>query len=120
MSFNKFINNNKTLLWCELDIAIDNKAKYNYNDDEIGAKISCLTREKIFRTAIKIMTYIQENKRDVILKIMPQFIKRVKLHVYQLKKLNQINCEENDKYFKDLIKGIYVWIVQRSKMRPLI
>ena len=95
----------------ELDKARELKEDCNYSDS-FGIKITCTTREKIFRTAIIIMKYIKDHQFERITKLMPLFVKRVKLHINQLKKLKcsgvfKTNHKNNQNYFKNLIRFFY-------------
>jgi len=104
------LNMNKSNLHDELDRAIRQKEKSNL-DDTLGVKITSTTREKIFKQLIYIFKLIRHYDFGKALEEMTFVCKRIKLHLYQLKKLEQPNYEDNVKYFTDLMKVCYSIII---------
>ena len=104
------LNMNKSNLHDELDRAIRQKEKSNL-DDTLGVKITSTTREKIFKQLIYIFKLIRHYDFGKALEEMTFVCKRIKLHLYQLKKLEQPNYEDNVKYFTDLMKMCYSIII---------
>ncbi len=110
------LNKNKEYLHDELDKAILLKNEFSFDDFEIGMKLTALTREKIFRSLINIFKLVrhynfQEAEKELLL-----VSKRIKLHLYQMKKLYQSNIKENKEYFTDVIK-VLLMIIINSKRR---
>ena len=103
---------NKQHLHDELDRARSLKERSSLdNPDELGIKIVSTTREKIFKQLINIFKLIRHYDFTQALNEMSFITKRMKLHFYQLRKLGQPNCEDNVKYFTELMKVCYSVII---------
>ena len=111
LQMTRYLKLNRSILYDELDTARDLKNECTF-EDSFGVMITCATREKIFNMAIQIFGYIRYNKYDAIMVMMPTFTRRIKLHTYQLKKLQQDNYDESVTYFKDLVRIIYSWCIK--------
>ena len=74
--------------------------------DDIGVKVLTLTRSKIFNILIIIFKKLAKGDYDVI-DLMPNLLKKIKLHMYQMKKLDEGNIDANKEYFKAIINIIY-------------
>ena len=96
------ININKNQFHYELDHAIELKNK----GETIGEKVTCLTREKIFTTLIDMLRFILKKEHSKVYEKLPRLLRQIKLHIYQLGKLEQHNVEENKIYFRESIKAI--------------
>lgn len=105
------LNMNKSDLHDELDRAVRQKEKSSLDDDTLGVKITSTTREKIFKQLIYIFKLIRHYDFDRALEEMSFVAKRMKLHFYQLRKLEQPNYETNVKYFTDIMKVCYSIII---------
>jgi hypothetical protein len=76
-------------------------------DNEFGVLITTTTREKIFTLLINIFKAIMKGDKDYVLKNMPRLLKMIKIHTFQLIKLN-VNCVNvNIHYFREAVKTIY-------------
>lgn len=104
------LNMNKSNLHDELDSAVRQKEKSNF-DDTLGVKITATTREKIFKQLIYIFKLIRHYQFEEALGELTFVTKRIKLHFYQLRKLEQPNYEKNVRYFTDLMKVCYSVII---------
>ena len=98
------INTNKSQFHYELDRAIELKN----NAETIGEKVTCLTREKIFTTLIEMLRFILKKEHSKVYEKLPRLLRQIKLHIYQLKKLEQRNVEINQLYFREIIKVIFL------------
>lgn len=107
-----FLNANKDKLYDELDKAIIMKNKYSLDDNEIGCKLTCLTREKIFKQLINIFKLIRHSKTDEANKEIYYVSKRIKLHLYQMTLAEQPNVMENRVYFVNLLKTLLSIIIK--------
>ena len=108
---NKLLYNFKENCFEERDSAIVMKKDCDF-EKTFTIKITCLTREKIFKMAILIMKYIKVNDGENVIKLIPQLKKKVKVHLNQLHKLNQGNYEDNKQYLHGMIKFMYMWYFQ--------
>jgi len=112
------LNMNKSNLHDELDRAIIKKEKSNF-DDTFGVKIVSTTREKIFKQLIQIFKLIRHYEFDTALYQINNVAKRIKLHFYQLRKLEQPNYETNVKFFTDLMKVCYSIIINCKRSNKI-
>lgn len=77
-------------------------------DDEFGVLMTTTTREKIFTLLINIFKAIMKGDKDYVLKNMPRLLKMIKIHTFQLVKLN-VNCVSvNIHYFREAVRTIYM------------
>jgi hypothetical protein len=116
MSLKQRINTIKSQLHDELDIAEEIHSKINY-DKNFGMLVSYTTRLKILRGLINCFKLI---KYDRISEIKIESIsKRIKLHLYQIKKLEQTkkNYEDNKTFFYESVKVILCFITEQLKLR---
>tara|TARA_R110000824_G_scaffold219413_3_gene406302 strand:+ start:372 stop:695 length:324 start_codon:yes stop_codon:yes gene_type:complete len=90
----------KNEYWYAIDLNNDTSI------DDIGVKVSTLTRSKIFNILIIIFKKLLKGEYDVI-DLMPNLLKKIKLHMYQMKKLGEGNIDANKEYFKAIISIIY-------------
>jgi hypothetical protein len=82
------------------------KEKSNY-EDKFTELIISTTREKIFKELIKIFRLVKTpNAREEILDRTSKLTKRIKLHLFQLKKHNN-DYEDQQTYFTHAMKIIY-------------
>lgn len=102
-----YLSKNKENLHNELDLAIKLKNSCSYDDKVIGVKLTALTREKIFRLLIDIFKSIHYNHIDKFKQDLITVNKKIRLHIYQLKKLDENNVKENMTYFTDILKVLY-------------
>jgi len=112
MTFYNELNYNKSNLHEQLDNAIEMKHKSNYHDT-FGNKILSTTREKIFRQAINIFKLIRYNRGQEISTETQILSKRIKIHLYQLRKSKQDNYNEQYEFFKYLMKFIYTYLLNQ-------
>ena len=103
---NNLLYNFKQNCFEELDTATELKRDCDFGES-FGIKITCATREKIFKTALIILRHLRDSNYNAVTELMPLFCKRVKLHLYQLKKADQYNTENSKVYFLDIIKFFY-------------
>ena len=86
---------------------IEKKVELNF-DDEFGQLMTTTTRERIFTLLINIFKAIMKGDKDYVLKNMPRLLKMIKIHTFQLIKLN-VNClNVNIIYFREAIRTIYI------------
>lgn len=109
------LNRNKENLHDELDKAILLKNEFSLDDFEIGMKLTALTREKIFKSLINIFKLVRHFKFQEAEKELLLVSKRIKLHLYQMKKLCQTNIAENKKYFTEIIKVLLMIIINEKR-----
>jgi hypothetical protein len=109
----KYLNINKSQLHEELDIAIKLKNDCSYDDEFIGIKLTSLTREKIFNLLINIFKNIYYNQFNKVEEDLIKVNKKIKLHLYQMARLNVYNLEENKIYFTDILKVCYSIVVKQ-------
>jgi hypothetical protein len=108
----KYLNINKSQLHEELDIAIKLKNDCSYDDEFIGIKLTALTREKIFSILINIFKNIHYNQFNKVQEDLIKVNKKIRLHIYQMKKLNAHNLKENIDYFTDILKVCYSIVIK--------
>jgi len=101
--FYNIINQSKQKMYEEKELAVKLKNSCSYDDDVIGVKITALTREKIFNLFIEIFKCIRYKKNDEVKELLLKVFKKIRLHIYQMKKLKQDNLEENKVYFKNML-----------------
>ena len=85
----------------------------NINTD-IGIMVTTSTRKKILEKYYFIFREISNNNPDIlniISRSLNTLTKLVKLHFYQLKKLEQHNTEQNKAFFLSLHKAVLTFIV---------
>jgi hypothetical protein len=83
------------------------KQTSNYSNKFIE-KIISTTREKVFNELIKIFRLVKkENSRQEILDRTSKLTKKIKLHLFQLKKHNEDDYEDQQLYFTHALKIIY-------------
>lgn len=109
----KYLNINKSQLHEELDIAIKLKNDCSYDDEFIGIKLTSLTREKIFNLLINIFKNIHYNQFNKVEEDLIKVNKKIKLHLYQMARLNVYNLEENKIYFTGILKVCYSIVVKQ-------
>ena len=79
--------------------------------NEFGVLMTTTTREKIFTLLINIFKAIMKGDKDYVLKNMPRLLKMIKIHTFQLVKLN-VNClNVNIHYFREAVKTIYTELI---------
>ena len=113
MTFYNELNYNKSNLHEQLDNAIVMKHNSNYNDT-FGDKMMSTTREKIFKQAIHIFKLIRHNRGQEISTETQILSKRIKIHLYQLRKAKQDNYNEQYEFFKYLMKFIYTYLLNQK------
>ena len=110
-----YININKSHLHDELDTAIKLKNSCSYEDEVIGIKLTALTREKIFKILINIFKNIHYSHFNKVQEDLIKVNKKIKLHIYQMKKLNAHNLKENMDYFTDILKVCYSIVIKHRQ-----
>ena len=110
-----YININKSHLHDELDTAIKLKNSCSYEDEDIGIKLTALTREKIFKILINIFKNIHYSHFNKVQEDLIKVNKKIKLHIYQMKKLNAHNLKENMDYFTDILKVCYSIVIKHRQ-----
>tara|TARA_R110002153_G_scaffold154487_1_gene306523 strand:+ start:432 stop:803 length:372 start_codon:yes stop_codon:yes gene_type:complete len=81
---------------------------------DIGIMVTTSTRKKILEKYYFIFREISNNNPDIlniISRSLNTLTKLVKLHFYQLKKLEQHNTEQNKAFFLSLHKAVLTFIV---------
>ncbi len=71
------------------------KRKYNLGKEKLGIAMACATRNKIYNDIIDII-YFMRKDLDVISRTV-RLEKRIKIHINQMKKLQQANIKDNSK-----------------------
>lgn len=81
--------------------------------DDIGVKLTCLTREKLFRQGLYMFKLMKHRNKELLKKELVVFYKRKTLHIYQLKKLGETlpSVEDNISYF-NLISGLVLMYIK--------
>jgi len=110
-----YININKSHLHEELDTAIKLKNSCSYDDEVIGIKLTALTREKIFNILINIFKNIHYNQFNKVQEDLIKVNKKIRLHIYQMKKLRAYNLKENMDYFTDILKVCYSIVIKHRR-----
>ena len=85
----------------------ERKGDLNFETD-LGELVTATTREKIFNLMINIFKSIIAGDKENVLKNMPRLLKMIKLHTFQLLKLD-VNClNVNIHYFREAVRTIYM------------
>ena len=83
------------------------KAVSNY-EDKFNELVISTTREKVFNELIKIFRLVKTpNARQEILDRTHKLTKRIKLHLFQLKKNHEDEYEDQQLYFTHALKIVY-------------
>lgn len=105
-------------LLAEQDDTLLKKSSIDY-DKDFGLLVALTTKLKVIHDSLEIFAYFKHNgliiKSDedrVQLFIQTKLlIKRIKIHLNQIKKLNPTDYKENSEYYSQYIKIIYNYIL---------
>ena len=101
-------------LYDELDTSYNTKALLNCKDcaeceKDFGEMITNETRIKLIKDFIKVFKLLRKKANDLVLITLHEIQKRIKLHLYQLRrmKMKKEICEDNRLYFTVLLRVAY-------------
>lgn len=105
-------------LLAEKDETLLKKSSVN-EDENFGLHVALTTKLKVIEISLEIFNYFKTNKLNIVsdedrshLYIQTKLlIKRIKLHLNQIKKLNPSDYKENSEYYSTYIKIIYNYII---------
>ena len=88
-------------------------------EKDFGLHIALTTKLKVIELSLEIFNYFKTNKLNIVsdedrthLFIQTKLlIKRIKIHLNQIKKLNPSDYKENSEYYSTYIKIIYNYII---------
>lgn len=94
------------------------KSSVDY-DKDFGLHVALTTKLKVIEISLEIFNYFKINKLNIVndedrthLYIQTKLlIKRIKIHLNQIKKLNPNDYKENSEYYSTYIKIIYNYIL---------
>ena len=113
-NFYREVKKYKSVMRDYIDQSQDVLDTCNINTD-IGIMVTTSTRKKILEKYYFIFREMSKNNPDVlniINRSLNRLTKLVKLHFYQLKKLDQINLDINKTFFLSLHKAVLTFVVQ--------
>ena len=95
-------------LYDELDTSYNTKALLECEKD-FGEMITNETRIKLIKDFIKVFKLLRKKANDLVLITLHEIQKRIKLHLYQLRrmKMKKEICEDNRLYFTVLLRVAY-------------
>ena len=95
-------------LYDELDKSYAIKALLECEND-FGEMITNETRIKLIKDFIKVFKLLRKKANDLVLITLHEIQKRIKLHLYQLRrmKMKKEICEDNRLYFTVLLRVAY-------------
>lgn len=94
----------------ELDDCIDLKQSLNF-DTDLGRVICNETRFKILNECLHILFLCKKNEIENNMILIKNLQKRIKIHMYQLKKINTPAYDDNYMFFVALIKFLYKFTI---------
>ena len=105
-------------LLAEQDETLLKKSSIN-QDENFGLHIALTTKLKVINDSLEIFNYFKTNKLIIKtdedrVKLFIQtklLIKRIKIHLNQIRKLNPNDYKENSEYYSTFIKIIYNYIL---------
>lgn len=88
-------------------------------DKDFGLHVALTTKLKVIEISLEIFNYFKTHKLNIVcdedrtrLYIQTKLlIKRIKIHLNQIKKLNPIDYKHNSEYYSTYIKIIYNYII---------
>jgi hypothetical protein len=88
-------------------------------DKDFGLHIALTTKLKVIELSLEIFNYFKTNKLNIVtdedrIKLFIQtklLIKRIKIHLNQIRKLNPTDYKNNSEYYSQYIKIIYNYII---------
>ena len=107
-----------TNLLAEQDETLLKKSSLNEETD-FGLLVALTTKLKVIAQSLEIFTYFKNNNlmiktdedREKLFMITKQLVKRINIHLYQIRKLNPSDFEPNSAYYSTYIKIIYNYII---------
>ena len=95
-------------LYDELDTSYNTKKMLECEKD-FGEMITNETRIKLIKDFIKVFKLLRKKANDLVLITLHEIQKRIKLHLYQLRrmKMKKEICEDNKMYFTVLLRVAY-------------
>ena len=105
-------------LLAEQDETLLKKSSIN-QDENFGLHVALTTKLKVITISLEIFNYFKTHKLNIIcdedrIKLFIQtklLIKRIKIHLNQIKKLNPTDYKENSEYYSQYIRIIYNYIL---------
>ena len=105
-------------LLAEKDETLLKKSSVN-EDENFGLHVALTTKLKVIEISLEIFNYFKINKLNIVsdedrthLYIQTKLlIKRIKIHLNQIRKLNPTDYKENSEYYSTYIKIIYNYII---------
>ena len=105
-------------LLAEQDETLLKKSSVN-EDTNFGLHVALTTKLKVIEISLEIFNYFKTHKLNIVndedsthLYIQTKLlIKRIKLHLNQIKKLNPNDYKHNSEYYSQYIKIIYNYII---------
>jgi len=88
-------------------------------DENFGLHFALTSKLKVIELSLEIFNYFKTNKLNIVtdedrIKLFIQtklLIKRIKIHLNQIKKLNPNDYKHNSEYYSTYIKVIYNYII---------
>jgi hypothetical protein len=105
-------------LLAEQDETLLKKSSLNEETD-FGLLVALTTKLKVIAHSLEIFTYFKNNNlmiktdedREKLFMITKQLVKRINIHLYQIRKINPSDYEPNSAYYSTYIKIIYNYII---------
>jgi len=105
-------------LLAEQDDTLLKKSSLN-EETQFGLLVALTTKLKVINDSLEIFTYFKNNDliiktdqdREKLFMITKQLVKRINLHLYQIRKLNPSDYNSNRDYYSTYIKIIYNYII---------
>jgi len=105
-------------LLAEQDDTLLKKSSLN-EETQFGLLVALTTKLKVINDSLEIFTYFKNNNlmiktdqdREKLFMITKQLVKRINIHLYQIRKLNPSDYDSNRDYYSTYIKIIYNYII---------
>lgn len=105
-------------LLAEQDETLLKKSSVN-EDTNFGLHVALTTKLKVIEISLEIFNYFKTHKLNIVndedrIRLFIQaklLIKRIKIHLNQIKKLNPNDYKHNSEYYSQYIKIIYNYII---------
>ena len=97
-------------LYDELDTSYNTKKMLHHEcEKDFGEMVVNETRIKLIKDFIKVFKLLRKKANDLVLITLHEIQKRIKLHLYQLRrmKMKKEICEDNRLYFTVLLRVAY-------------
>jgi len=105
-------------LLAEQDDTLLKKSSLN-EETQFGLLVALTTKLKVINDSLEIFTYFKNNNliiktdqdKEKLYMITKQLVKRINIHLYQIRKLNPSDYDSNRDYYSTYIKIIYNYII---------